>query len=76
MVVSGASMSDEWSTTLSPREREVAFLVAHGFANKEIARELGLSLGTVKLHVHTILRKLGTPRRDRLILLASGRAVA
>ena len=78
MVVSGASMSDEWSTTLSPREREVAFLVARGFANKEIARELGLSPGTVKLHVHTVFLKLGIRRRDMLILihLGSARTVA
>jgi DNA-binding NarL/FixJ family response regulator len=76
MVVSGASMSDEWSTTLSPREREVAFLVARGFANKEIASELGLSLGTVKLHVYHVFLKLGIRRRDMLICLASARAVA
>jgi DNA-binding NarL/FixJ family response regulator len=76
MVVSDASMSDEWSTTLSPRQREVALLVARGFANKEIARELGLSLGTVKLHVHKVFLKLGMRRRDMLICLASARTVA
>ena len=76
MAVSGASMSAGWSITLSPREREVALLVARGFANKEIARELRLSLGTAKLHVHNILLKLGIQRRDRLICLASARTVA
>jgi two-component system, NarL family, nitrate/nitrite response regulator NarL len=76
MVVSVASTSDEWSTTLSPRQREVAFLVARGFANKEIARELGLSLGTTKLHVHNVFQKLGIRRRDMLICLASGLVVA
>jgi DNA-binding NarL/FixJ family response regulator len=75
MVVSAASTSDEWSTTLSPREREVAFLVARGFANKEIARELGLSPGTAKLHVHSVFVKLGIRRRDVLICLASGLGV-
>ena len=70
------SISNEWSGTLTARERDVAFLVARGHANKEIARELGLSVGTVKLHVHSIFLKLGTRRRNMLILLASGRAVA
>ena len=46
------------SRLLSPREREVARLVARGLANKEIARELGLSQGTVKMHVHSISLKL------------------
>jgi DNA-binding CsgD family transcriptional regulator len=53
--------------TLSPREREVAALVARGLSNKEVARELGLSDGTVKIHVHSIFQKLGTKSRYRLI---------
>jgi two-component system nitrate/nitrite response regulator NarL len=60
-------MSGEWSSVLSTREREVAFLVARGLANKEIARELGLSHGTVKQHVHSILLKLNSQK-----LLKSG----
>jgi DNA-binding NarL/FixJ family response regulator len=67
MVVASDDMSDEWSTALSPREREVALLVARGLANKEIARELGLSHGTVKLHVHHIFLKLGARKRQMLI---------
>jgi len=76
MDVFGEIRSDEWSRALSSREREVALLVAHGLANKEIAHKLGLSLGTVKLHVHSIFLKLGTRKRNTLVLLASGRAVA
>jgi len=68
--------NDGWSALLSPREREVALLVARGLANKEIARELGLSLGTVKLHVHSIFLKLGMQSRHTLIFVARGRAVA
>jgi two-component system nitrate/nitrite response regulator NarL len=43
---------------LTPRERQVLALLAEGFSNKLIARELDLSLGTVKVHVKHILRKL------------------
>jgi DNA-binding NarL/FixJ family response regulator len=42
---------------LTPREREVAALIAEGHGNKEIAAALVISLGTVKDHVHHILEK-------------------
>jgi DNA-binding NarL/FixJ family response regulator len=58
MVISSGGMPNAWSNILSAREREVARLVARGLANKEIARELGLSQGTVKMHVHSISLKL------------------
>jgi DNA-binding NarL/FixJ family response regulator len=49
---------------LTPRETEVAMLVKRGFTNKEVARHLGgLSDGTVKLHIHNILRKIGGKNR-------------
>jgi DNA-binding NarL/FixJ family response regulator len=59
---------NEWSKLLSPRERGVALLIAGGLSNKDIARELGVSLGTVKVHVHNILRKLGETSRNSLII--------
>jgi two-component system, NarL family, nitrate/nitrite response regulator NarL len=52
---------------LSPREREVAFLVASGLSNKEVARRLGVSDGTVKIHVHNIFQKIGARNRYMLI---------
>ena len=58
---------NERSERLSAREREVALLIGRGLSNKEVARELGLSLGTVKTHVHNILQKLGAPHRYSLI---------
>jgi two-component system nitrate/nitrite response regulator NarL len=58
---------NEWSKVLSPRERGVALLIAGGLSNKDIARELGLRLGTVKIHVHNIFRKLGVTNRYGLI---------
>jgi DNA-binding NarL/FixJ family response regulator len=51
---------------LTAREREVAMLVARGLTNKEVALQLGLSEGTVKLHVHNILRKLSLKNRYAL----------
>jgi DNA-binding NarL/FixJ family response regulator len=56
---------------LTPREFQVAMLVARGLTNKEIARQLGLSIGTVKLHVHNILRKLGATKRYAIFRLPS-----
>jgi len=48
---------------LSPREIEVAKLIADGLSNKEIAQRLGISLLTAKDHVHRILEKTGLPNR-------------
>ena len=48
---------------LTPREREVAALVADGLSNKQIARRLDITVGTVKHYVHQILEKTGLPGR-------------
>ncbi len=48
---------------LTPREREVTSLIADGLTNKEIARRLHLSVGTVKHYVHQILEKTELPSR-------------
>ena len=45
-------------SSLTPRELEVLRHLAEGRSNKEIARELGITDGTVKLHVRSILGKL------------------
>lgn len=49
---------------LTPRESEVLALVARARTNREIARQLGVSSGTVKSHVHRILTKLQVSNRD------------
>ena len=51
---------------LSARECEVATLVADGLANKTIAHRLRISVGTVKDHVHRILKKTGLRNRTAL----------
>jgi two-component system nitrate/nitrite response regulator NarL len=48
---------------LTPREREIATLVACNLPNKEIARRLRLGPATVRNHVHNILQKLDVHRR-------------
>jgi WD40 repeat protein/DNA-binding CsgD family transcriptional regulator/energy-coupling factor transporter ATP-binding protein EcfA2 len=56
---------------LSERETEVLQLVAAGFSNRQIARELFLALGTVKTHIHNIYSKLDVSSRTQAIARAS-----
>lgn len=55
---------------LAPREREVLRLIAKANSNKEIARALGLTEGTVKGYVSQILEKLGLSDRTEAALMA------
>jgi two-component system, NarL family, nitrate/nitrite response regulator NarL len=55
---------------LTPRETEILALLAEGQSNKLIARNLGISDGTVKLHVKAILRKLDVQSRVGAAVLA------
>jgi two-component system nitrate/nitrite response regulator NarP len=71
MVGSMDVVLDVWSKVLPPRESEVTLLVARGLKNKEVALELGLSDGTVKVHLHNIFQKLGAKSRYDLIVQRS-----
>lgn len=55
---------------LTEREREVLALLGAGLANLEIARRLGIGIGTVKTHVGSILEKTGSAGRVQAALLA------
>ncbi|MFB1489175.1 MULTISPECIES: two-component system response regulator NarL [unclassified Thiocapsa] len=55
---------------LTPREREVLSLIAEGFSNKLIARELNLSPGTVKVHVKHLFKKLNLKTRVEVAVWA------
>jgi DNA-binding CsgD family transcriptional regulator len=57
---------------LTPREREIALLVYTGLSNKYICRQLNLSEGTVKIHLHNIYEKLAIRNRTQLAVLAAG----
>ncbi|GEM_PF-2049838 len=58
--------------SLTPREFEVAGLVAAGFANKEIALRLGVQPSTIKEHVHRIFGKTGLPSRAAVAMAYAG----
>ena len=53
--------------SLTRRELEILRLVGAGLTNKDIARRLGISLGTTKSHVHNLLGKLSFSRRAEVI---------
>jgi DNA-binding NarL/FixJ family response regulator len=58
---------------LTQREREVLRLIARGYAYKEIARELYISVKTVETHVSSVLRKLQLSNRHELSRWAAAR---
>ncbi|OOZ36904.1 response regulator [Solemya velesiana gill symbiont] len=64
-----AAAQDAFSD-LTPREREILCHLADGQSNKVIARNLGISDGTVKLHVKAILRKLNVHSRVEAAVIA------
>jgi len=59
---------------LTPREREVAALVAEGLTNREIAARLYLSERTAQNHVQHILTKLGLPNRGQVAVWLTRRS--
>jgi len=57
---------------LSVREKEIAYWVCQGKTNARIAQILGISVNTVKNHVHRIFRKLGANNRTQAVLKCRG----
>ena len=60
------------TTSLTPREREITALIAHGYSNKGIADELVISPATAARHVANILSKLGFTSRAQIAAWAAG----
>jgi two-component system, NarL family, nitrate/nitrite response regulator NarL len=62
--------SEKALAMLTARERQIAKLVSAGLSNKEIGRQLDLTAGTVKVHLHNIYQKLEINNRTTLTALA------
>lgn len=60
---------------LSARETEILGLVVRGMSNKEIAGELGLADGTVRIHLSNIFEKMGVHDRTQAAILAIQRGI-
>lgn len=56
--------------SLTPRERELVDLVRQGLRNRDIASQLGVTEGTVKVYLHAIFDKLGVDNRTELAMRA------
>ena len=55
---------------LAPRERQIIRFVRRGLRNREIAKELGVTEGTVKVYLHAVFEKLGVSSRTELAIRA------
>jgi DNA-binding NarL/FixJ family response regulator len=71
-----AGGTERAAAVLSPREVEVARLVAEGRRNREIAQTLAITEGTVKVHLHHAYERLGLSNRVELALWLQGREPA
>ena len=56
---------------LSPREQEIALLIARGASNNEISESLVVSVKTVETHIQHIFRKLNVKRRAEIATWAA-----
>ncbi len=70
-----AEPTDPELDQLSPREQEVMRLLARGYAYKEIARRLTISIKTVETHASSVLRKLQLSSRHELTTWAARRRI-
>ena len=69
-LVAAAPMPDWAELPLTPRQKHVLHLLTQGLSNKLIARELGVSLDTVKDHVAAVLKALGVNSRTQAVVVA------
>ena len=62
--------NDESEIKLSDRETEMLGCLRSGMTNREISEEIGISDGTVKLHIRTLCNKLGAKNRVQAVMIA------
>ncbi|EIM30511.1 response regulator containing a CheY-like receiver domain and an HTH DNA-binding domain [Microvirga lotononidis] len=60
------SLVEKAASVLTARENEIVRLVAEGQSNREIGRQMGITEGTVKIHLHNVYQKLGVNNRTAL----------
>jgi RNA polymerase sigma factor (sigma-70 family) len=65
----GKISTENLLTVLTERERQIIHLVSEGWSNKEVGRQLNISDGTIKVHLHHIYRKLAISNRTALAAL-------
>lgn len=70
-----ARIGERMLARLSPREMEVLKHLAKGLSNKEIAAQLGLVVGTIKIYVANIYAKLGVSDRTQALVAAVKRGI-
>ena len=64
------SLGSSGRPALAPRERQLVGFVRRGLRNREIAEQLGVTEGTVKVYLHGIFEKLGVSSRTELAIRA------
>lgn len=64
------SRSQDGRPSLAPRERQLIGFVRKGLRNREIAEQLGVTEGTVKVYLHAVFEKLGVSSRTELAIRA------
>ncbi len=69
-LVTSIPREEDLLLSLTDRETDVLRLVAKGYSNKAVARELGITISTVKTHLRNIFRKLGVEDRAQVIIKA------
>jgi two-component system, NarL family, nitrate/nitrite response regulator NarL len=67
---SGRAAREKNVRLLTERERQIMRLVSEGLSNKEIARELNVAEGTIKVHLHHVFEKLAIKHRTALAAFA------
>lgn len=72
-ILLNGSPSDSGLDALSDQELRIARAVATGMRNRDIGQSMGITEGTVKVHLHKIFKKLNISTRTELAVLLSGR---
>lgn len=73
--MSSAAPDETHAARLTPREKQVLGYAADALTNQQIAHQLGVSVGTVKRHLHSVFRKLGAVSRLDAVVRGSGAGV-